>query len=59
MKNHSRPASASSDTDLLDPRIAADWQAVQQRLADLNSRVGGDSRRRAILDRLALLKRAS
>jgi hypothetical protein len=59
MKDDPRLASSSSDTDLLDPRIAADWEAVQQRLADLNRRVGGDSRRRAILDRLAKLHRAS
>jgi hypothetical protein len=42
----------------LDPKIAADWAVVEARRAELNSRAGGDSRRRAILRRLGLAKHA-
>jgi hypothetical protein len=39
-----------------DPKIAADWAVVEARRAELNSRVGGDTRRQAILRRLGLAK---
>ena len=47
--NDNVPAAGSPE---LDPKIATDWEAVLKRLADLNSRSGGDMRRRAILERL-------
>ena len=42
-----------------DPKIATDWDAVLKRLAELDSRSGGDTRRRAILARLRVLRPAS
>jgi hypothetical protein len=43
----------------LDPKIAADWAQVEARRAELDSRLGGDARRQAILKRLGSLKHAS
>ncbi len=43
----------------IDRKIETDWAAVLDRLADLNSRSGGDNRRRAILERLERSKRSS
>ncbi len=45
--------------NVVDRKIASDWDAVQRRLAELNSRSGGDTRRQAILHRLRALKQVS
>jgi hypothetical protein len=43
----------------LDAKVERDWEEVEARRADITSRIGGDTRRQAILKRAGLLKHAS
>jgi hypothetical protein len=43
----------------VDAKIERDWEEVEARRADITSRLGGDSRRQAILKRAGFFKRAS
>ncbi len=43
----------------IDPKVLRDWERVQARRSEINSREGGDTRRRAILERAGLRPRAS
>lgn len=50
---------APAGPSTVDPKVAADWAAVESRRAELNSRSGGDTRRQAIMRRIHILKNAS
>jgi hypothetical protein len=56
MNDRSTPAAAGEE---IDPKVQRDWDDVEARRAEINSREGGDTRRRAILRRLGLDDRAS
>ncbi len=40
----------------IDPKIQRDWDSIAARRAEISSREGGDTRRRAIMRRLGLEK---